>query len=71
MADTLQNASGNPTWETFKFKQSVLTFVLPVCSVGVRDNNIIYITLTMILFEDMKLIEHVLLHLVCIRSYLS
>jgi len=48
--------------ETSKFKQSVLTLVLPVSSFGIRDNNIIYITPTMILYENMKPIEHVLLH---------
>jgi len=40
--------------ETSKFKQSVLTLVLPVSSVGITDNKIIYVTLTMILYEDMK-----------------
>jgi len=34
--------------ETSKFKQSVLTLVSPVSSVDIRDNNIIYITPTMI-----------------------
>jgi len=51
--------------ETSKFKQSVLTLVSPVFSIGIRDNNIIYITPTMILYEDMKPIEHVLLHPIC------
>jgi len=46
--------------ETPKFKQSVLTLVLKVSSNGIRDGNIIYITPTMILYEDMKPIQHVL-----------
>jgi len=40
--------------ETSKFKQSVLTLVSPVSSIGITDNKIIYITPTMILYEDMK-----------------
>jgi len=51
-------------------KQSVLTLVSPVSSIGIRDNNIIYITLTMILFQYMKPIEHVLLHPICVLSHL-
>ena len=38
---------------------SVLIPVSPVSSTGIRDNNIICITPTMILYEDMKPIEHV------------
>jgi len=57
-------------WEPLKFKQSVLTLVSPVSSIGVRDNNIIYTTSTMILFEDMKPVEHVLLHPLCVLSHL-
>jgi len=30
--------------ETSKFKQSVLTFVSPVASISIEDNNIIYKT---------------------------
>jgi len=56
--------------ETSKFKQSVLTLVPPVSLIGIRDNNIIHITLTMILYEDMKPIEHVLLHPICVFSHL-
>jgi len=66
----LQKASGNHNWESSKFKQSVLTFFSPVSSVGVRDNNIKYITATMIYIEDTKLIEHVLLHPICVLSHL-
>jgi len=40
--------------ETSKFKQSVLTLVSPVYSISITDNKIIYITPTMILYEDMK-----------------
>jgi len=40
--------------ETSKFKQSVLTLVSPVSSIGITDNKIVYITPTMILYEDMK-----------------
>jgi len=29
--------------ETSKFKQSVLTLVSPVSSIGISDNNIVYI----------------------------
>jgi len=50
------------SWETSKFKQSVLTLVPPVSSAGVRENNIMYINPTMILYEGRKPIEHVLLH---------
>jgi len=58
--------------ETSKFKQSVLTLVTPVSSVGITDNKItgIYVTSTMILYEDMKPIEHVLLHPICVLSHL-
>jgi len=58
--------------ETSKFKQSVLTLVTPVSSVGIADNKItgIYVTSTMILYEDMKPIEHVLLHPICVLSHL-
>ena len=55
---------------TSKFKQSVPTLVLPVSSFGIRDNNIIYIIPTMILYENMKPIEHVLLHPICVLSHL-
>ena len=55
---------------TSKFKQLALTLVSPVSSVGVTDNNIIYITPTIILYEVMKPIEHVLLHQICVPSYL-
>jgi len=51
--------------EASKFKQSVLTLVSPVSSTGIRNNNIICITPTMILCEDIKPIEHVLLHPLC------
>jgi len=40
--------------ETWKFKQSVLTLVSPVSSIGITDNKIIYITPTMILYQVMK-----------------
>jgi len=30
--------------ETSKFKQSALTLALPVSSIGIRDNNTIYMT---------------------------
>jgi len=56
--------------EISKFKQSVLTLVSPVSSSGIRNNNIICITPTMILYEDMKPIEHVLLHPICVLSHL-
>jgi len=56
--------------EISKIKQSVLTLVPPVSSVGITDNKIIYVTLTMILYEDMKPIEHVLLHPICVVSHL-
>jgi len=56
--------------ETSKFKQLVLTLVSPVSSVGTRDNNTIYITPTMILYEDMKPIEHGLLQPLCALSHL-
>jgi len=39
---------------TSKFKQSVLTPVYPVSSIGSTDNKIIYINPTKILYEDMK-----------------
>jgi len=51
-------------------KQSVLTLISPVSSIGIRDNNNIYITLTMIIYEDMKSIAHVLLHPICVLSHL-
>jgi len=41
-------------WEVSKFKQAVLTYISPVSSVGVTDNNIIYINPTMILVADMN-----------------
>jgi len=48
------------------------TVVSAVSSIGIRDNNIVYITPTIILYEDMKTIEHVLLHPICVlRSLLS
>jgi len=56
--------------EKSKFKQSVLTLVSPVSSSGIRDNNIIYITPTMVVHEDIKPTEHVLLHLICVLSHL-
>jgi len=56
--------------ETSKFKQSVLTLVSPVSSTGIRNNNIIRITTTMTLYEDMKPIEHVLHHPICVLSHL-
>jgi len=56
--------------ENRKFKQSVLTLVSPVSSRGIRDNNNIYITPTMILYEDIKPIEHVLLHPISVLSHL-
>jgi len=56
--------------ETSKFKQSVLILVSPVSSTGIRNNNIICMTPTMILYEDMKPIEHVLLHPICVLYYL-
>jgi len=39
---------------TSKFTQSVLPLVSPVTSVDITHNKIIYITPTMILYEDMK-----------------
>jgi len=56
--------------ETSKFQQSVLTLVSPVSAIGIRDNNITYITPTMILYEDMKPTEDVLHHLICVLSHL-
>jgi len=56
--------------ETSKFKQSVLTLVSPVSSVGITDNKIIYVTPTMILYEDMKPIVHVPLDPICVVSHL-
>jgi len=56
--------------ETSKFKQSVLTLVSRVSSIDIRDNNITYTTPTLILYEDMKPIEHVLLHPICVLSHL-
>jgi len=53
-----------------KFKQSVLTFVSPVSSVGIIDNKIIYVTPTMILYENMKPVEHVLLRPISMLSHL-
>jgi len=44
----------------------VITLVSPISSIGIRESNIIYI----ILYEDMKPIEHVLLHPICIFSHL-
>jgi len=52
------------------FVIKVLTLVSPVSSTGIRDNNIIYITPTMILYEDIKPIENVLLHPICVLSHL-
>jgi len=46
----------------------VITLVSPVSSIGTRDSNTIY---TMILYEDMKSIEHVLLHPICVFSHLT
>jgi len=57
--------------ETTKFKQSVQTLVSPVSSIGVRDINIMYITPTMILNEDMKPIEHVLHHQIGYAYFLT
>jgi len=54
--------------EALKFKQSVLTLVSPVSSTGIRGKNII--SPTMFLYEDMKPIEHVLLHAICVLSHL-
>jgi len=56
--------------ERSKFKQSVLTLVSPVSSVGIADNKIMYVTPTMTSYEDMKPIEHVLLHPICVLSHL-
>jgi len=56
--------------ETSKYKQSVLILVSPVSSVGIRDNNIRFLTPTMILHEDMKPIEDVRLHRICVLSHL-
>jgi len=56
--------------ETSKFKQSIPTLVSPVSSTGIRDNNIIYITPIMILYEDLKPIEHFLVHPICVFSYM-
>jgi len=47
---------------TSKFKQSVLNLFFTASSIGIRDNNIIYTTPTMILYEDMK---RVLSRLMC------
>jgi len=56
--------------ETSKFELSVLTLVSPVSSVGITDNKSMYVTPTMILYEDMKPIEHVLHHPICVLSHL-
>ena len=56
--------------EILKFKQSILTLVSPVSSTGIRDNNIIYITPIMILYEDLKPIEHFLVHPIFIFSHM-
>jgi len=56
--------------ETSKYKQSALTLLSPVSSAGITDNKIIYITPTVILYEDMKPIEHVLLHPIWVLSHL-
>jgi len=56
--------------ETSKFKQSVLTLVSSVISTGIEDDNIIYITSKMLLYEVMKPIEHVLLYWICVLSHL-
>jgi len=56
--------------ETSKFKQSVLALLSPDFSIGVKDNIIIYTTPTMILYEDMKPIEYVVLHPICVLSHL-
>ena len=52
--------------ETSKFKHSVLTLASPASSVGITDNEIIYVAPTTILYENMKPIEHVLLHPICL-----
>ena len=56
--------------ETSKFKRSFLTLVSPVSSVGITDNKIIYVTPTMILYEDVKPLERVLVHPICVLSHL-
>jgi len=45
----------------------VITLVSPISSGGIRDSNIIYLIM---LYEDMKPIEHVLLHPICVLSHL-
>ena len=57
-------------WETSKGEQAVLTHLSPVPSVGIRDNNIIYINPTMIIYEGRKPAEHALLHPICVLSHL-
>jgi len=57
--------------ETSKFKQSGLTLVSPDSLIDLGDDNIIYITATMILYEDMKPIEHVLLQPICVAYFLT
>jgi len=49
---------------------SDLTLVSPVYSVGIRGNNITHIIPKMILYENMKPIEHALLHQICVLSHL-
>jgi len=58
--------------ETSKLKQSVLTLVSPVSSISIADNNIHILPdiATVILYEDRKPMEHVLLHPMCILSNL-
>jgi len=55
--------------ETSRFKQSGPTLVSPVSSIGLETITF-YITPTMVLYENMKPIEHVLLHLICVLFYL-
>jgi len=49
---------------------SGLTLVSPVSAIGIRDNTITHIIPKMILYEDMKPIEHTLLHPICVLSHL-
>ena len=53
-----------------EIKKSVPTLISKVASIGIRDNNIIYITPRMTLYEDVKPIAHVLLHRICVVSHL-
>jgi len=52
--------------KTSKFQQLVLSLVSSVSSIGIRANNVIYITPTVILYEEIKPVEHVLLHPICV-----